>query len=61
MHNIANVLPAIMDSIEENTAKAELLSNVVRMGETVVYDAAWVEAQKENIRNGTARRSNELL
>jgi DNA replication protein DnaC len=60
-NSIAEVLPAVMDGIEENTAKAEALSNVVRMRDTVVYDAAWIEAQKQNIRNGTAKRSNELL
>ena len=61
MQNIANVLPAVMDNIEEKTARAEVLSNVVRMDEAVIYDAAWIERQKENIRNGTAKRSNELL
>jgi DNA replication protein DnaC len=61
MQNIADVLPAVMDGIEEKTAKAEVLSNVVRMRDAVEYNAARVERQKQNVRKGVSRKSNQLL
>jgi DNA replication protein DnaC len=61
MQSTAEIVPAVMQDVETKAAEVEVLSNVVSMRDSVVYDAAWVEGQKQNIRNGVSKKSNQLL
>jgi DNA replication protein DnaC len=58
MQSLAEILPGVAQEAESDAAKVDAVSNLVKM-EPV--DAAWVQAQKQNIRSGVSQKSNALL